>query len=1220
MRIVIDLQGAQNRSRFRGIGRYSLAISKAIATNRRSHEVIIVLNGQFPETIESIKNEFKSILPTQNIIVWDSPGPASYLNGTHYFRRITAQILRESFLYSLKPDVVLVSTMVEGSADNSITSIGTFSANINTAVILYDLIPLIYKEDYLNVPSVKKWYMEKINYLKKADLFLSISESSKQEGMKYLGLDEKKVKNISAAISENFKVTNVSHETKNAVEKKFLLSKPYIMYCGAADPRKNLKKLIEAYGQLPKLLQEKYQLLIAGGMSDDEKKFLKIHANSLNFCENSVLFTGHITDSEMISLYSNCDCFVLPSYHEGFGLPVLEAMACGAPVIGSNISSIPEVIGIEDALFDPFSVDEIANKIEMTLVDNDFRKILIKNGEKRLSLFSWDRSASMAIDAFEQGNFKVHTNETLTKEEVYKETLRQITQICRSINYFEKDLIDISIAIENNLETLNTFNGTQWLDEPQKWRIEGPFDSSYSLALLNRETARALEKIGHFVVLHSTEGPGDFKPNQVFLETNSDLNKMNQRVKSFPHESVDVVSRNLYPPRVNDMNGPLNMLHHYAWEESGMPREWVADFNTYLDGITCLSSHVEKILIDNGVQKPLCVSGCGVDHWERIIPDASFEIDAKNFRFLHVSSCFPRKGIDLLLEAYFENFTDDDDVSLIIKTFSNPHNDIHTKLREKKANNSNNSPHVLVIEEDLSESSLKALYEKCHVLVAPSCAEGFGLPLAEAMLSNLSVITTRWGGQLDFCNDDTSYLLDFEFEKADTHFELFSSIWAKANVLDLAKVMLEVTKKSPAQLAQKAKSGSKVLLDSFTWEATVKKYIKAASNFKNIFNIHYEAKIGVLSTWNEKCGIAVYSSHLLINEWFEKLCVLAPVDRVLLEEDLGNCIRCWNLGKEANDFGEVHNVIESQSLNTIIIQFNYSFYNHRELSQLITALHEKGCIVIVAMHSTTDPIGLKPDWNFKLEEIQESLKLCDRILVHSIPDLNRLKEINLINNVTLFPLGVPEFDDPNTEVFSENNKIIATYGFCLPHKGLSELIEAVSLLIKQGVNLKLRLVNAKYPVEESQDVLNELKIKVAELQLENIVEFYNDYLDDSESIRLLREAELVVFPYQLTGESSSGAVRYGMATNRPVAVTPLPVFDDMGEAVFRFSGISPVEMASDIDTILTDLTKNSLKAQTIRKNASRWKENHGFNALAKRLLGVCNSLLINKNNYKTNLQ
>ena len=118
----------------------------------------------------------------------------------------------------------------------------------------------------------------------------------------------------------------------------------------------------------------------------------------------------------------------------------------------------------------------------------------------------------------------------------------------------------------------------------------------------------------------------------------------------------------------------------------------------------------------------------------------------------------------MLLRAYGQAFTSHDDVTLVIKTFANPHNQIGAWLEQARAGRGD-YPDVVIIEDDLSESELKALYGQCQVLVAPSRAEGYGLPMAEAMLSGLAVVTTGWGGQLDFCTSETAWLVDYAFPR-----------------------------------------------------------------------------------------------------------------------------------------------------------------------------------------------------------------------------------------------------------------------------------------------------------------------------------------------------------------------------------------------------------------------------------------------------------------------
>ena len=158
MRIAIDFQGAQNGSRFRGIGRYTSSFVRQLIIEGQDHEFFLVLNGSFEETILPIRAEFADILPAERIVIWQAISPAHFLDKNNDGRRLASETIREYCLASLKPDVVLVTSVVEGGGDDVVTSIKTFVPKLPTAAILYDLIPLIYKEEYLADVQVTKWY------------------------------------------------------------------------------------------------------------------------------------------------------------------------------------------------------------------------------------------------------------------------------------------------------------------------------------------------------------------------------------------------------------------------------------------------------------------------------------------------------------------------------------------------------------------------------------------------------------------------------------------------------------------------------------------------------------------------------------------------------------------------------------------------------------------------------------------------------------------------------------------------------------------------------------------------------------------------------------------------------------------------------------------------------------------------------------------------------
>src|SRR5580698_4383137 len=184
----------------------------------------------------------------------------------------------------------------------------------------------------------------------------------------------------------------------------------------------------------------------------------------------------------------------------------------------------------------------------------------------------------------------------------------------------------------------------------ETWQVEGPFDSFYSLAVVNREFARALRRAGENVALVSRDGPGEYPADIEFLADNPDLAEMVEH--GWIAGTPAVAFRFQYPPHVRAMRGGLRVLANYAWEESGFPAPWVREFNNSLDLITVLSEYVAKLLRDHGVRVPICVTGAGV---EQIVSGSDAAVAPAQrlartpFRFLHVSSGFPRKGLDVLL-------------------------------------------------------------------------------------------------------------------------------------------------------------------------------------------------------------------------------------------------------------------------------------------------------------------------------------------------------------------------------------------------------------------------------------------------------------------------------------------------------------------------------------------------------------------------------------------
>jgi glycosyltransferase involved in cell wall biosynthesis len=976
------------------------------------------------------------------------------------------------------------------------------------------------------------------------------------------------------------------------------------MHTSAFDERKNFEGLIAAFSLLPAEQRAKYQLVLVGGSDREATARIRQQAAKHGLDEQDVIFPGFISDHQLAALYRSCSLFVFPSFHEGFGLPALEAMSCGCPTIGSNLTSVPEVIGLDELLFDPYEPAGIAKLISEILTDEKRRTSAVRHANAHARTFSWDKVAAQAVAALKAA----YTKKAKTTV-VYPSAKKMLADIASRIDlsrFAPGDLLEFGTTLVESERRITQKAGRKDVEKDAVWQIEGPFDSSYSLALLNRETARALANLGYKVALKSTEGPGDFDPSPEFLAANSDLAAMHKRAQHSTHEHTVAVSRNLYPPRVEDMRGPINALHHFAWEETGFPTDWTDNFNSHLTMLTCLSTHVEKVMIDNGVTVPLVTTGCGVDHWERIQPDPNYQIAARGFKFLHVSSCFPRKGIDSLIAAYGDAFTCDDDVSLIIKTFENPHNELRRLLSEAKARNPQ-FPDVVTIFGDISDAQLKALYTQCDVMVGPSLAEGYGLPFAEAMLSGIPVITTAWGGQTDFCNEGNAWLVDYRFERTDTHFGLWASAWARVDNDSLVAAMKDAHGSSLKQRQAMAALGRAQLLHEHKW-SDVATRLSAAKSILPATAGKKEPRIGWISTWNERCGIATYSKHL-IDAMEADIVVFGPENYVAVDAR-DTAQRLWTRTKNNSNLSRVLDSPLADDIDVFVIQFNNTFFDHRDLTSFISAARHRNKRIVVSLHSTKDQVETAPPEDYHLSHMVAALAVCDRLLVHSIEDLNRLKALGLVDNVVLFPHGtLIQATMRPSSIEEKHVPMVATYGFALPHKGLLEVMEAIRILKERGYPVRLRMVNAEYPADISTTLVNKLIPTAKRQGTFDLMEFHNGFLEDEESLELLAEADLVIFAYRDTAESASGAVRYGMAVGLPVAVTPIPIFDDLGGSVYRFPGTSPVEIAEGIQTFLTSIDKRDEDYIRITDQAEEWRRSHDYRTVSKRLYNICKALL-----------
>lgn len=259
---------------------------------------------------------------------------------------------------------------------------------------IHDLTFELYPEtmDQANLKRIK----DDIAYsIERSDKLIAVSEATKMDMIKYLKLDPAQIEVVYNGVHYELFNEPITEEKREAVRKKYRLPEHYILYMGTLEPRKNIELLIEAFKVLKKegeSIVQNVKLVLAGKKGwFFEEIFKKIEVLGLT---EEVIDLGYIYEEDKVALYQMAKCFTFPSLFEGFGIPVIEAMAAGVPVITSNVSSLPEVAGDAAILINPKDVIALAEGMYRLLVDETYREILIQKGYNNAQCYSWESAAA----------------------------------------------------------------------------------------------------------------------------------------------------------------------------------------------------------------------------------------------------------------------------------------------------------------------------------------------------------------------------------------------------------------------------------------------------------------------------------------------------------------------------------------------------------------------------------------------------------------------------------------------------------------------------------------------------------------------------------------------------------------------------------------------------------------------------------------------------------
>ena len=368
MRIAIDIRRIQDF----GVGTYIRNLVKTLASRDFDNEYILLGDPEKAAAAAALPENFQALR-------WDAPGGA----------RMHLQLHR--LLQSAGADVLHIPYMRMAPL-----------VPCNYLITVHDVAEFLY-DPGRSIRQNLRWRMVQ-RALLRAHRIMAVSAATKREIENLFAVPSAQITVIENAIDERFLLNNRREDTEKVLE-RYGVNYPFLLYVGSAKPQKNVPRLIEAFAVIKSELREhaefrNLRLLIIGDEISEHSDLRRAVVRTR--MQNDVRFLGFVPVETLRVFYQSAEVFVFPSLHEGFGLPPLEAMAQGTPVVTSNVSSLPEVVGEAAVLVNPENVFDIARGVERVLLDQDLREDLRTKGRLQLQRFSWDRSVSQVMEIYSE--------------------------------------------------------------------------------------------------------------------------------------------------------------------------------------------------------------------------------------------------------------------------------------------------------------------------------------------------------------------------------------------------------------------------------------------------------------------------------------------------------------------------------------------------------------------------------------------------------------------------------------------------------------------------------------------------------------------------------------------------------------------------------------------------------------------------------------------------
>ncbi|WP_170222012.1 glycosyltransferase [Gluconacetobacter liquefaciens] len=722
------------------------------------------------------------------------------------------------------------------------------------------------------------------------------------------------------------------------------------------------------------------------------------------------------------------------------------------------------------------------------------------------------------------------------------------------------------------------------------YTVMGHLLGSYSLAIINRAVATSLERAfpdrTHFLPFETdpithTEG--------VPASEQSLMIELCERPR--PARAYEVMISQHWPILPPKDRSRL-ALSLFPWEETHVPAGII---NTLVKGFDALISparYVTNALIISGCSAPIATIGQPVDlapftHVARA-RDASRPIR----QFVHISSCFPRKGVDVLLKAWVKAFTKRDGVRLLIKTFPNPHNDVEQQLAVLQQCHRDMAP-VEIINRDAEREEMAAFYADYDVMVLPSRGEGYNLPALEAMASGLPLIVTGEGGHRDFCGSRQARMVRYRFARANSHVAASFSMWLEPDCDDLVAALREYAEPANRDVIERRREAA---LEAASIEGDAAAWTRRLHGVVHELLKGYDKRpprVAWVSTWGIQCGIAQYSSYLLerFSEAQRRNTMVFCDFRSPAGEGPIAYRPVWHfIGDKAS---EIVDATLEHKAEALVIQHQDGLISWEQLGRIGNDPALAKVVTVVVLHNARN---LRRASREEMEAVVEGLSKMSRVLVHNIDDMNFLHELGLSHNLGLFPHGAfAPRQVPWPRVLGPNDApLIGCHGFFFRHKGIDKLIRAAAKLRREWPGLRLRLVNARFPGAEHDRTIDECRAIAAEVGMDDAIEWYFDFLPVEKIEALLSECDLIALPYDESDDSASGAVRTALASMVPLVATRVQIFAELGNAAAWASDNDPDELVR----VMSALLKSPERRREVQAGIHDWLSAHDWNRVS----------------------